>query len=252
MIMRYRLILCLRKWNAFGFMNRKMCPSLSHDENSFIVKLNINWFISSYVCTFPCLKWLILWDGLCFISPKILICVVNKNISFCKHAIFRGNTKRLILGSMLRRTLLLDDCYMPIEHLLLYCIDIASISLFSKLTIKFNAVFDIYIYRFIYISKPVTLKPLPKYISENYNGFVHYVNMSCTLFCAHLLCTHKWTSVADFLFSKYNICAACLSLHVTQKPFLRILKKCWRSNSCPLILLYIIRVINDQTFFATW
>ena len=55
-----------------------------------------------------------------------------------------------------------------------------------------------------------------------------------------------------FFFVKYNICAACLSLHVTQKPFLRILKKCWRNNSCPLILLYIIRVINDQTFFATW
>ena len=73
----------------------------------------------------------------------------------------------------------------------------------------------------------------------------------CTLFCAHLLCTHKCTSVTDFLFSKYNICAACLSLHVTQKPFLRTLKKCWRNNSCPLILLYIIRVIKDQTFFAT-
>ena len=73
----------------------------------------------------------------------------------------------------------------------------------------------------------------------------------CALFCAHLLCTHKWTSVTDFLFSKYNICAACLSLHVSQKPFLGTLKKCWRNNSCLLILLYI-RVINDQTFFATW
>ena len=74
----------------------------------------------------------------------------------------------------------------------------------------------------------------------------------CALFCAHLLCTHKCTSVTDFLFSKYNICAACLSLHVTQKPFLGTLKKCWRNNSWHLILLYIIRVINDQTFFATW
>ena len=55
-----------------------------------------------------------------------------------------------------------------------------------------------------------------------------------------------------FFFLKYNICAACLSLHVTQKPFLGTLKKCWRNNSWHLILLYIIRVINDQTFFATW